>query len=129
MQAFAPTTVHSGQTQTLVLFTGAKSAQTSRTKVRNARQRKLQCHASLEAEGSASVKEKKKRDFGLGDILGPIGLTLGGSLNKKVRFILLDKSWCTEVDELQCCHPPSDNCGQVHNRLHLKASYTGRTCG
>ncbi|EIE20540.1 hypothetical protein COCSUDRAFT_18627 [Coccomyxa subellipsoidea C-169] len=91
MQAFAPTTVHSGQTQTLVLFTGAKSAQTSRTKVRNARQRKLQCHASLEREGSASVKEKKERDFGLGDILGPIGLTLGGSLNKKVRFILIDK--------------------------------------
>ncbi|CAL8464925.1 g4460 [Coccomyxa elongata] len=30
-----------------------------------------------------SVKERKDRKFGLGDLLGPIGLTIGGSLDRK----------------------------------------------
>jgi hypothetical protein len=44
----------------------------------------VSCKAEPERSGKGSVKEREQSGVGLGDLLGPIGLTLGGSLKRKV---------------------------------------------
>ena len=85
-QAYSLSNCHFGHTQTLVKFKGPTLALPRRIALSftHERRRKLRCKAKSERHGSTSVKEREGRNLGLGDILGPIGLTLGGSLNKKV---------------------------------------------
>lgn len=86
-QAFAPATIHFGQMQTSI---ASKSTIALHLKHRifPVRQKKnyqkARCEARPERDGNTAVKERKERNFGLGDLLGPIGLTIGGSLDRKV---------------------------------------------
>lgn len=73
-----------------------KSAHSSKSSAQSGKSRKLHCRANADRDGSTAVKEKKANEFGLGDLLGPIGLTLGGSL-KKVRCSL---NFCCQESEL-----------------------------
>ena len=91
-QAFAPTMIQSAYLQTPI---ASKSTVTlhldHRTLPARYRKRcqKLRCEARPERDGNTAVKERKERSFGLGDLLGPIGLTIGGSLDRKVSCCAL----------------------------------------
>ena len=47
------------------------------------------CRAESRKKGGAAVEDKTDKSLGLGDLLGPIGLTLGGALRRQVCISLL----------------------------------------
>lgn len=62
---------------------------------------------AVRAQQQQSVRQKtgaehaQRRDNGLGDVLGPIGLTLGGQLKPEVCRCVLT-AWATALTVLKC---------------------------